>query len=79
MGTYINLSILPTNISSSEWELIYDESLELLKAYPFADIEEREFFGYKVQTYVKAAENLNPVNIITRLHHSNHLLHHPIS
>ncbi|KQL19083.1 hypothetical protein [Cytobacillus solani] len=59
MGTYINLTVLPNNISISEWEQIYEESLVLLKAYPYADIEERDFLGYKVQTYVKATEKIN--------------------
>ncbi|NRD77372.1 hypothetical protein HPT25_07645 [Bacillus sp. BRMEA1] len=61
MGTYINLSILPSRVSNLEWEQIYDESLKLLNAFPFADIEEREIFGYKLQVYVKATEKKGPL------------------
>lgn len=48
MGTYINLSILSSNILNLEWEQVYDESLKLVNAFPFADVAEREFFGYKL-------------------------------
>ena len=58
MGTYINLSILSSNISNLEWEQVYDESLKLVTAFPFADIAEREFFGYKLPVYVKAKEKI---------------------
>lgn len=58
MGTYINLSMLSSNISNLEWEQVYDESLKLVTAFPFADVTEREFFGYKLPVYVKAKEKI---------------------
>ncbi|WP_040206380.1 hypothetical protein [Neobacillus jeddahensis] len=60
MGAYINLSILPRNISKLEWEQIYEESLRLVDAFPFAEVAEREFFGYRLPVYVKAGENIAP-------------------
>lgn len=60
MGTYINLSILSSNISNLEWEQVYDESLKLVNAFPFADVAEREFFGYRLPVYVKAIEKIAP-------------------
>jgi hypothetical protein len=58
VGTYINLSILPSNISNLEWEQVYEESLKLVDAFPFADVAERIFFGYKLPVYVKAKEKI---------------------
>ncbi|GHH99700.1 hypothetical protein [Neobacillus kokaensis] len=60
MGTYINLSILSRSISNLEWEQVYDESLKLVNAFPFADVAERGFFGYKLPVYVKAKEKIAP-------------------
>ncbi|KAB7672556.1 hypothetical protein [Bacillus sp. B1-b2] len=60
MGTYINLSILTRNISKLEWEQIYEETLRLVDAFPFAGVAEREFFGYRLPVYVKAKENIAP-------------------
>lgn len=39
MGVYINLDIIPSKISKEEWEEVYKETLELIKAYPFADVK----------------------------------------
>lgn len=60
IGTYIRLSILPNNISNSEWENVYDESLELVKAYPFAHEEDRKFWGFRVPVYAQTNEKFNP-------------------
>lgn len=35
MGVYILMDILPNEIDKEEWKKVYDESLELIKAYPF--------------------------------------------
>lgn len=56
MGTYIYLSILPNQISRAEWEQVYEESLTLLNAFPFAQIEKREYFGFQVPVYTRARE-----------------------
>jgi hypothetical protein len=46
MGIYIHLNIMPHQIDPAQWERVYEESLELIKAYPFADeFEDRETYG----------------------------------
>ncbi|WP_251552390.1 hypothetical protein [Neobacillus muris] len=60
IGTYISLSILPNNILQSEWEKVYEESLELVKAFAFAHVEEREYWGFRVLVYAQAHEKLKP-------------------
>lgn len=60
IGTYIRLSILPSNISNREWENVYEESLELVKAFPFADIDIKEYFGFRIPVYTKAIEKVEP-------------------
>lgn len=52
MGVYINLDIVPSKIHMKGWEAVYQETLELINAYPFADIKvdhiyniERIFIG----------------------------------
>jgi len=39
MGVYISMDILPNEIDSKEWEAVYEESLELIRAYPFLSRE----------------------------------------
>ncbi|MDQ0246507.1 hypothetical protein J2S09_004111 [Bacillus fengqiuensis] len=60
MGIYIRLTLLPDGISQQEWEKVYEESLQLLKAYPFADIEERKYFDTTLPVYVQATERKEP-------------------
>lgn len=60
MGTYINLSILPSSISNLEWEQVYNESLKLVNAFPFADVVKRKYFGYDLPVYAKALEKIEP-------------------
>lgn len=38
MGVYIGLDIIPHKITLVEWRKVYEESLQLLAAYPFATI-----------------------------------------
>ncbi|MFD0713811.1 hypothetical protein [Paenibacillus sp. GCM10027626] len=46
MGISIHLRIMPNKIESAEWESVYKESLELIKAYPFLDrIVDRKTYG----------------------------------
>ncbi len=56
MGTYIGLSLQPSKITQQEWEMVYEESLILLRAYPFADIQEKRYFGTTIPVYVKSEE-----------------------
>lgn len=37
MGVYILMDIIPDRINDTEWENVYNESLELIRAYPFLD------------------------------------------
>ncbi|QQK74918.1 hypothetical protein HUG15_04405 [Salicibibacter cibarius] len=37
MGVYIFMDILPNEIDPDEWEDVYEESLQLIDAYPFLD------------------------------------------
>lgn len=37
MGVYIFLDIMPNHIDKDEWEHVYEESLQLVHAYPFMD------------------------------------------
>ncbi|GAB3804296.1 hypothetical protein [Virgibacillus kimchii] len=39
MGIYIYMDILPNKIDKEEWERVYEESLQLVLAYPFMDDE----------------------------------------
>lgn len=54
------MSILPSNISKYEWENVYEESLELVKAFPFADVDIKEHFGFRIPVYTKAIEKNEP-------------------
>jgi hypothetical protein len=60
VGTYISLSIVPSRISNFEWEQVYDESLKLVNAFPFADVVKGEYFGYELPVYAKAVEKIDP-------------------
>ncbi|MFD1065477.1 hypothetical protein [Oceanobacillus locisalsi] len=35
MGVYIYMDMLPYEIGQEEWEAVYEESLKLIRAYPF--------------------------------------------
>ncbi|WP_066186089.1 hypothetical protein [Gracilibacillus timonensis] len=37
MGVYIYMNVLPNEIKQEDWEAVYEESLELVRAYPFLD------------------------------------------
>ena len=46
MGIFVNLDIIPDEISQKEWESVYDETLTLIEAYPFMDkIRDTEKYG----------------------------------
>ncbi|UJL45605.1 hypothetical protein KFZ58_14545 [Virgibacillus sp. NKC19-16] len=46
MGVYIFMDILPSKINKEEWENVYEESIDLIKAYPFMDYTfDRETYG----------------------------------
>jgi len=56
MGIYINLEILPHQISTEEWRKVYLESLELIKAYPFMGLRQEEKNGVKRFVYSRQVE-----------------------
>lgn len=58
MGTYIGLSLLPKGVSQLHWGKVYEESLELLNAFPFADIIEKDYFGLTIPVFVQAKEKV---------------------
>ncbi|WP_066186091.1 hypothetical protein [Gracilibacillus timonensis] len=39
MGIYIFMDVLPNEIKQEDWEAVYEESLELIRAYPFLSRE----------------------------------------
>ncbi|MBV7276438.1 hypothetical protein I6U48_26515 [Clostridium sp. PL3] len=56
MGVYINLDIVPSKIDKEEWESVYLESLELIKAYPLASIIREDIGRSKRLVLEKARE-----------------------
>lgn len=60
MGTYVGLSLLPEGVSQLQWGKVYEESLELLNAFPFADIKEKNYFGLTIPVFVQAKERVEP-------------------
>ncbi len=58
MGTYVGLSLLPEGVSQQQWEKVYEESLELLNAFPFADIKEKNYFGLNIPVFEQAKERI---------------------
>ncbi|WP_339183939.1 hypothetical protein [Oceanobacillus sp. FSL W7-1293] len=46
MGVYIYMDMLPNEIDRAKWESVYEESLELIRAYPFlGHIIDRDTYG----------------------------------
>ncbi len=37
MGVMIFLDIMPEHIDASEWQKVYEETLEIINGYPFLD------------------------------------------
>jgi len=60
MGTFINLTIYPHSISEKAWRSVYDETLDLIAAYPFTDrtgVPERfSSYGLYQSYYVRSKE-----------------------
>jgi Glu-tRNA(Gln) amidotransferase subunit E-like FAD-binding protein len=61
MGTYIGLSLLPRGITQQDWETVYEESLNLLRAYPFADKQKKMYFETEIPVYVQSKEKIEQV------------------
>ena len=47
MGVYLGLEILPDYIYQDDWERVFEESLELIQAYPFATLSVEQKDDYK--------------------------------
>jgi hypothetical protein len=56
MGVYIRLEILPRQIDQGKWENAYEESLKLLKAYPFMTIAKQEVNDLERLVYTSKLE-----------------------
>ncbi|GHI00624.1 hypothetical protein AM1BK_41660 [Neobacillus kokaensis] len=53
MGTYINLSIVPSNISNFEWEEVYEESLNLLNAFDLQMLKDRCYLDINYRSILR--------------------------
>ncbi|WP_025729693.1 hypothetical protein [Heyndrickxia ginsengihumi] len=47
MGIYIGLDIVPNYIDQDDWEKVFDETLELIRSYPFATLTTEDINGFK--------------------------------
>lgn len=47
MGIYIGLAIMPNKIYQGDWQLAFDETLQLIRAYPFATLNVDSIEGFK--------------------------------
>ena len=47
MGVYIGLDIIPKKIIQEEWQKVFEESMQLIQAYPFATLKEVNVDGFK--------------------------------
>lgn len=56
MGFSISLDIKPSQIGVKDWEKVYYESIELIKAYPFGTIELEQIHGLDRKVLVRAEE-----------------------
>ena len=60
MGIIINLTIHPHSISEKAWRSVYDETLDLIAAYPFADrtsdAERFRSYGLHQSYYIRTME-----------------------
>lgn len=59
MDAYLILEILPEKIKKKEWEDLFLETLELIKAYPFSRKEFMDIHGLKVQAILPVKEGKN--------------------
>lgn len=62
MGVYIGLDIIPNKINKEEWKKVYIESLELIRAYPFAEYILDEYNGEERYVLDIAKEKLKDDN-----------------
>lgn len=56
MGVYIGLDIITNRIDALKWEAVYKETLQLLQAYPFADLITEDVDGLQRVVLDKAKE-----------------------
>ncbi len=47
MGIYIGLDIVPNNINQKDWQKVFEETMQLIQAYPFATLKEEDVYGFK--------------------------------
>ncbi|QGG48340.1 hypothetical protein [Heliorestis convoluta] len=56
MGIYINLNFMPHQITEDRWNRLYQETLELLQAYPFASIRLEDKGRWQIAKYCRAKD-----------------------
>lgn len=47
MGVYIGLDVMPNKIYQEDWQRVFEESMQLIQAYPFATLKEENVNGFK--------------------------------
>lgn len=47
MGIYIGLDIIPNQINQKDWQMVFEETLQLIQAYPFATLNVDSVNGFK--------------------------------
>lgn len=57
MGIFIHLSITKT-VTKKEWESVYEESVKMMKAFPFCEMRNKKFFGQDLICIVPTEERM---------------------
>lgn len=47
MGIYIGIDIIPNKINEQDWKVVFEETLQLIQAYPFATLNMDSVNGFK--------------------------------
>lgn len=56
MGIYIGIDIIPNKINEQDWEIVFEETLQLIQAYPFATLNVDSVNGFKRVVLERAKE-----------------------
>lgn len=47
MGIYVGLDVMPNKIKQEDWQKVFEETMQLIQAYPFAMLKEENVDGFK--------------------------------
>lgn len=47
MGIYVGLDVMPNKINQEDWQSVFEETVQLIQAYPFATLKEENVNGFK--------------------------------